>query len=155
MPVGDIDPAPGAGSANGGGASAPVGGSGSSPSAPPQSGSGGTSNPGVSDEDLVSFDDDIHPILVAKCNPCHATPTVFTPGHAAADPNAAFAATQGMSLDQPVYERILARTSGEDPGGFMPPSDVGCMGPLGSEGCLTVAEFDLIQLWVEQGASNR
>lgn len=152
MTVADSNPPP----ANGGSTSVPVGGSGSQPSTPVQGGTGGqTSNPGIDDEDLISFDDEIHPILVAKCNPCHATPTAFTPGHAAADPDAAFAATQGMSLDQPVYARILARTSGDDPSGFMPPSDVGCMGPLGSEGCLTVAEFDLIQLWVDQGASNR
>jgi hypothetical protein len=57
-----------------------------------------------------------------------------------------------MLNGEPVYERILARTAGE--GGFMPPGYVGCEA-LGTEGCLTQAQYDTIALWVMQGAMNR
>ena len=75
--------------------------------------------------------------------------------HGASDVDASFAATQGMSIGEPVYERILARTPGEDSAGYMPPEYAGCLGPLGAPNCLTVEEFDIIALWVEQSASHR
>lgn len=101
----------------------------------------------------MSFDRDVHPILVAKCGMCHEGAAPALPDHGAADVDVSFMATQGMSNDEPVYLRILARASGE--GGFMPPGYAGCEGPLGSAGCLTQEEYDIIALWVEQGASNR
>ena len=58
-------------------------------------------------------------------------------------------------MGQPVYLRILARASGQGPGGFMPPSYAGCEDGLGAGTCLSVEEFELIELWVEQGASQR
>jgi hypothetical protein len=123
---------------------------------PPADSNGGSSEQpaeGGAGEELVSFDRDVHPILVAKCGMCHEGAAPALPDHGAADVEVSFAATQGMSADEPVYLRILARASGD--GGFMPPEYAGCEGPLGSAGCLTVEEYDLIELWVEQGASNR
>jgi len=117
------------------------------------SGNGGTSstgNGGSTSGGLVSFEEDVHPILTEKCTPCHAEASAGQPGHGAADPDESYAATQGMSNEAPVYERILARASGM--GGYMPPEYFGCEGPLGSAGCLTQEEFDTIELWVEQGA---
>lgn len=122
-------------------------------SAPPVSTPPTSPDPDTSaDDDRVSFDRDVHPILVDKCGMCHADAAPL-PDHGAPDADVAFVATQGMSNNQPVYERILARASGED--GFMPPGYAGCEGPLGSEGCLSEEEFAIIELWVEQGASNR
>jgi hypothetical protein len=104
-------------------------------------------------DELVSFERDVHPILVAKCGMCHEGVAPALPDHGAADLDVAFAATQAMSNDEPVYMRILARASGDDPSGLMPP---GCAGPPGSAGgCLTQEEYETIELWVEQGASQR
>jgi hypothetical protein len=104
-------------------------------------------------EDLVSFDEDVHPILVEKCGMCHEGVAPALPDHGASDVDVSFAATQGMSANEPVYMRILARAAGD--GGFMPPEYIGCEGPLGSAGCLTVEQYEIIELWVEQGATNR
>jgi hypothetical protein len=86
------------------------------------------------------------------CGECH-TGLDSLPGHGAADPDDAFEAVQGMSMGEPVYLRILDRTAGV--GGFMPPEYAGCGGAIGAPGCLSEAEFNLIQLWVDQGASTR
>jgi hypothetical protein len=124
-----------------------------SPSNPPPS---ETPDPGAGvgqGDELVSFDSDVHPILVAKCGMCHEGVAPALPDHGAADLEVAFAATQTMYNDEPVYVRILARASGDDPSGMMPP---GCAGPPGSAGgCLTQQEYETIELWVEQGASQR
>jgi hypothetical protein len=106
-------------------------------------------------EEPISFDTDIHPILQANCGAsgCHAQDQPpFQPGHGAADVNLAFMATQQVYNGTPVYERILARTSGNDSRGSMPPA---CgTGHPGSPGCLTVDQFALIEAWVEQGAKR-
>jgi hypothetical protein len=111
------------------------------------------SEPGSGMDAAPSFAADIHPILLAKCSGsgCHSNPNMFQPGHAAADVNEAYAATQATSASYggPVYERILLRGSGTAAQGFMPPS---CSGPVGAPGCLTVEEVALIRDWVEQGA---
>ena len=108
-----------------------------------QAGSGSTDAP-------VSFDEDVHPILADMCGGCHNADSAPLPGHGAADVDAAFDAVQAMSMGEPVYLRILDRASGV--GGFMPP---GCGAALGAPGCLSVEEFELIELWVTQGATNR
>jgi hypothetical protein len=102
----------------------------------------------------VTFTNDIHPILQAKCGTsgCHdgsQAPTL--PGHGAADVQEAYEATQSMSLGEPVYERILARVTDED--AMMPPSFASppCQGEIGTPGCLTQAEVDLIAAWIEAG----
>jgi hypothetical protein len=101
--------------------------------------------------DDVSFDQDVHPILVEKCGMCHEGVAPALPDHGAADLDVAFAATQTVSNDEPVYMRILSRVSGDDPIGGMPP---GCGGPPGSPGCLTPDEYEILELWVEQGATR-
>jgi hypothetical protein len=127
---------------------------------------------GCSDDDPkpavepVSFAIDIHPIFLAKCSggQCHSVDNGFLPGHGSADADAAYQATQNMISSGgpmvPVYERILARTSGMDPlgYGFMPPTmfaEAGrmpCQEALDAPGCLTTAEYELLLAWVEQGA---
>jgi len=123
----------------------------STPTPDPDMEAGGD-EPSGGDAEPISFDGDVHPILVARCGMCHEGVAPALPDHGAADLDVAFAATQGESNDEPVYERILARCSGDDPNGMMPP---GCSGPPGSAGgCITQDEFDILERWVEQGASR-
>lgn len=116
-------------------------------------GTGVTQPPNMGNGDQVSFDTDVHPILVTMCGECHSEPAGGLPGHGAADADASFEEVTRMSGSEHVYDRILARAAGID--GFMPPGYIGCEGPLGSMGCLSQAEYDTIALWVEQGAMNR
>jgi hypothetical protein len=111
--------------------------------------------------DAVSFDADIHPILNAKCSggSCHSRDQgLIQPGHGADDVDDAYAATQLITTaaagGRPavrVYNRIVARGSGSDPFGWMPPNPP-CVASLGAEGCLTQEELTLIEMWVAQGA---
>ena len=146
-------PIPGTGGSGASNTSAPLspdptaGGTSPGSGIPPAAGQGGSGT-----VDSVSFDDDVHPILAAMCGECH-TGLDSLPGHGAANADDAFDAVQGMSMGEPVYMRILDRASGV--GGFMPPEYAGCGGALGAPGCLSEAEFNLIQLWVDQGASTR
>jgi hypothetical protein len=125
---------------------------GSDDPAPDQGQGGGGGGPPA-----VSFAEDIHPIFLAKCagSGCHSVANPYQPGHAAEDVDAAYAAATGVTASgEPAYERILARASGDDPRGIMPPTYAPlapCQGALGQPGCLTQAEFDLIQDWVDQG----
>ncbi len=127
--------------------SANAGGTSTSEGDPTGSGQGGSGN---ATPDLVSFDEEIHPILIENCGDCHNTPGGALPGHGAAEADDSFDAVHVESNGDPVYERILARTSGDE--ALMPP---GCGGAPGTPGCLSQEEYDLIELWVEQGASNR
>ncbi|HWO12931.1 MAG TPA: hypothetical protein VNN80_25705 [Polyangiaceae bacterium] len=108
--------------------------------------------------DPVSFAADVHPILLQKCagSSCHSVSMgPFRPGHAAADVNEAYAATQQTGLmQQPVYRRMLARASSADPTLVMPPSwaTPPCDGAVGTPGCLSEDELALIDAWVAQGA---
>lgn len=119
----------------------------------PDAGAGGTGN-----VEAVSFAEDVYPILLNKCagSGCHSNNSVFQPGHAAPVVTDAYDATQAVSPGGvPVYDRILARTSGDDPSGIMPPESFGpmpCEGELGAPGCLTVAEYEVIEEWIAQGA---
>jgi hypothetical protein len=124
---------------------------------------GGTSNAGTGGTgggDAVSFATDVYPILRAKCGSsgCHdGSSAPILPGHGAADEMDAYAATQAVSTTDnttPVYERILARASGTDPNGMMPPNFANppCNGTIGVGGCLSQTELDTIRAWVEQGA---
>jgi len=105
----------------------------------------------------VSFAEDIHPIFLAKCagSGCHSVANPVQPGHAAVDVAVAYAeATRLNLMGEPMYERILARTNSPDSATMMPPPYAPiapCQGALGQPGCLTLAEFDLIQDWVDQG----
>jgi hypothetical protein len=125
-----------------------------------QAGGGAASDGAVGAADggagQLGFARDVHPIFLAKCAGagCHSTGNAYQPGHASADVAVAYAATQGVTGDgAPVYARILARTSGKDPRGSMPPpyATPPCQGAPGAPGCLTVAEFELIEAWVNSG----
>lgn len=105
----------------------------------------------------LSFAEDVHPILLLKCSgsECHSSDNFIQPGHASPVASDAYAVTQRASGDVRVYDRILARASGMDELGIMPPTSFGsmpCQGALGAPGCLTVAEYELIEEWVAQGA---
>jgi hypothetical protein len=104
----------------------------------------------------VTFAADVHPILLAKCGAsgCHngdSAPTL--PGHGAADVMEAYEATQEESTTSSgfVYERILIRITDEEI--MMPPdfANPPCRGEIGTPGCLTQAELDLIEAWIEAG----
>lgn len=102
----------------------------------------------------VTFTRDVHPILLAKCGTagCHDMPNLYQPGHGAADVAVAYESATGLgSVGEPIYERILIRTNSPDPASIMPPNYAGCAGALGQPGCLTQAEYDTIEAWVEQG----
>ena len=109
----------------------------------------------------VSFAEDIHPIFLAKCSgsSCHSNANSFIPGHGAEDVAVAYAEATRLSLmGEPVYDRILVRTNSPDAATMMPPPYApstpdrpACQGALGQPGCVTQAEFDLIQDWVDQG----
>jgi hypothetical protein len=105
----------------------------------------------------VTFTEDIHPILLAKCGAsgCHdGANEPILPGHGAADVEEAYEATQSLYQGgQPVYERILARITSTEPGLMMPPdfANPPCRGTIGTPGCITQAELDLIEAWIDAG----
>jgi len=119
-------------------------------------GTSNAGNGGTGGGDAVSFATDVYPLLRMRCglSGCHdGSSAPVLPAHGAADEAVAYEATQDISMIDnmtPVYRRILLRASGATDFGFMPP-DCG-EGPIGAEGCLSQAEVDLIQAWVEQGA---
>jgi hypothetical protein len=106
----------------------------------------------------VTFAEDIHPILLAKCgdSDCHSgSRAPFQPGHGAADVDDAYEATQEIGVeDEPVYERILFRITTTVPGLMMPPSyaEPPCEGTIGAPGCISEDELELIQAWIDGGA---
>lgn len=110
--------------------------------------------PGV---DPVTFTQDIHPILLAKCGTsgCHdGSQAPVLPAHGAVDVDEAFEATQNLGLmDQPVYERIVVRVTSDDEQSLMPPpyTNPPCTGGIGAPGCITEAELALLQEWIAQG----
>jgi hypothetical protein len=98
----------------------------------------------------VTFTRDVHPILVAKCgdSTCHGTSDFGLPGHGAADVDDAYEAVTGLSYaGGPVYERILVRVSA-DAASEMPP---GCRSESGQPNCISAAELEILETWVEQG----
>ena len=103
----------------------------------------------------LTFTKDIHPILEMKCGTsgCHDMAS-FIPGHGAADVDVAYMeVTRAASGGMPVYQVILLRTASTDPGFVMPPNyaSPSCNGGLGTPGCLTQEQYDLIKAWVDQG----
>jgi hypothetical protein len=131
----------GGGSGNGGGGNA---------------GSGNAGSGGGGQTAAVTFTNDIYPILRMRCSgtgsSCHGVDQApFQPAHGSADVQEAYQATQeNGTTGEPVYERILERITSTEPGGNMPPSPI-CMGGIGNPGCVTQAELDLIEAWIEQG----
>jgi hypothetical protein len=137
----------------------PAAGTGGSPTG--MAGSAGSSGMGGSGGSggapAVTFAADIHPILQAKCGTagCHdRAQEPFQPGHGAADVQDAYDSTQATGVEgEPVYERILFRTTTTTPGFMMPPSYATppCDGIVGSPGCISEEELALIEAWIEAG----
>jgi hypothetical protein len=93
----------------------------------------------------------VFPILVTNCGSCHGAnarnglPQFAQQGNQAAS----FAATQGMSMNDLVSNRIIQRAVFQR---SMPPA---CRAAaLGSPNCLTQANADELQAWVNQGAKQ-
>jgi hypothetical protein len=113
---------------------------------------------GTGSSEPVRFASDIHPMFLARCagSRCHSAPMgPYRPGHAAAEIDAAYAATQQAGLNgQAVYERILARVSSTDPIQIMPPPNAmpPCEGGIGAPGCLNEDELGRLEAWIAQGA---
>lgn len=99
----------------------------------------GGGNPGV-----VSFALDIRPIFVASCSPCHFDEG--NGGHNVASDDLPTAYAEAVALGETLVDRVN--------GGGMPPSYAdppnNCEGNPGDPGCLTVAEVELIQTWLDQ-----
>ncbi|MEO8181679.1 MAG: hypothetical protein ABI895_22825 [Deltaproteobacteria bacterium] len=131
-----------------GGSNGSLGGVGQSGSAG-QGGAGSAGSAGAAPADAgapdsgaaaVSYTNDLQPILVARCSPCHATDN--DGGH-----NAASSYADAV--------RVSARIVREIGTGGMPESgsgNAGCNGgDPGDPGCVSAAEFALIQRWVATG----
>jgi hypothetical protein len=110
----------------------------------PDAGGGETEEPPPAD-DVVTFAE-LFPVLQANCGSCHGGGGL--PAFAQANQDAAYAVTQGTSDDgdlfyeEMVERAVVART--------MPPA---CNGQaLGTGACLSVADADLLQAWVDDGA---
>jgi len=88
----------------------------------------------------VSFKADIWPIFNSDCAPCHTALNLGAQNIGADDKDAALADAKRTKT------AIIARLSN----GTMPPS--GCNKPPGGGGdCMTKADFDLIQAWIDGG----
>ena len=87
--------------------------------------------------DAVGFDAQIFPILSANCARCHAGGGL--PPLASSNIDTAFDTARGLA------GRIVSLVGAGD----MPPDT--CSGPPGSNGCVSAADFALIQNWVNAG----
>ena len=127
------------GSISGGGAAGSAGSSAAGASGSGMAGSSGAT--GMSDP--VGFQDDVWPLLLAKCAGvgCHGAGS-FLPEHANADVMVAYAEAE------PVADRIAARVSGA----LTPIMPQNCGPAPGFGTCLSLEEVALIRAWVEQGA---
>jgi hypothetical protein len=100
-------------------------------------GDGGASSP------VVSFAADIHPIFVARCGPCHVSQD-YANHNVGGELDEAY--LDAVRLGEDLVDRVN--------GGGMPPSYAeppnNCDGNPGDPGCLTVAEVELIQTWLDQ-----
>ena len=100
---------------------------------------GGGGTPGV-----VSFALDIRPIFVASCGPCHFNEN--NGGHNIASDDLAAAYGEAVELGETLVDRVNG--GGMPPDYAEPPNN--CEGNPGDPGCLTVAEVELIQTWLDQ-----
>jgi len=125
------------GVSQGGSAGAAMGGAGGSAGAAVLADAGTAADSGAA---AVSYAKDIQPILLARCSPCHATDNDGR--H-----NAATSYADAV--------RVSARIVREISSGGMPESgngNVGCNGgDPGDPGCVSAADFELIQRWVAAG----
>src|SRR5688572_20457759 len=92
-------------------------------------------DPRDADAGVVTFWQDVEPILDARCSGCHSDP----PQNDAPFPLESFEDTQNQSAGQPIAQRMAARVS--DPSRPMPPT-----------GALASREQDVIVAWAAAGA---
>lgn len=98
---------------------------------------------------IVSFAGDVHPIFAESCGPCHVTDN--SAGHNVGGPDVASAYAEAVDLGQRLVIRVDG--GGMPPSYADPPNDCGAEGrgdQPGDPGCLTVAEVQLIQTWIDQ-----
>jgi hypothetical protein len=132
-----------AGASSGKGGTGGAGGAGGKAGAAGSGGKGGggvSSQPDAGAGSTVTYSADIQPILVADCSPCHSADG--DGGH-----NAASSYADAV--------RVAARIVREINSGGMPDSgngNAGCKGgDPGDPGCVSVADFALIQRWIAEG----
>jgi hypothetical protein len=130
------------GRASGAGGSAGVGGSGMAGSNALGSSGGRVNEPDAGpDPDPtagVGFVEDVWPIFMSECGPCHTTQDRENVQVGSANVDRAFADAVRLG------GRLISRING----GGMP---FGCEGDPGDPGCLTVAQLETIQAWAAAG----
>jgi hypothetical protein len=150
----------GRGGTGGGGAGGSGGSAGCTPTSTPDAGSdAGALDAGSTDAGLdasaegppsgvVSFEQDVHPIFVASCGPCHVANGEGS--HNVGGPDVAMAYDQAVGIGQRLVTRVDG--GGMPPPYAEPPNNCGDQGgdQPGDPGCLTVAEVELIQAWINQ-----
>jgi cytochrome c553 len=150
----------GRGGTGGGGAGGAGGSAGCTPTSTPDAGSdAGALDAGSTDAGLdasaegppsgvVSFEQDVHPIFVASCGPCHVANGEGS--HNVGGPDLAMAYDQAVGIGQRLVTRVDG--GGMPPSYADPPNNCGDQGgdQPGDPGCLTVAEVELIQAWINQ-----
>jgi len=98
---------------------------------------------------VVSFEQDVHPIFATSCGPCHVTDSEGN--HNVGGPDLAVAYDQAVDLGQFLVTRVNG--GGMPPLDADPPNDCGAQNrgdQPGDPGCLTVAQVELIQTWIDQ-----
>jgi hypothetical protein len=151
----------GRGGTGGGGAGGSGGSAGCTPVSTPDAGSddAGSTDAGSADAGLdasdappsgvVSFEQDIHPIFAEHCGTCHVTDGEGN--HNVGGPNVAMAYDQAVGIGQRLVMRVNG--GGMPPSYAAPPNDCGAQNrgdEPGDPGCLTVAQVELIQTWIDQ-----
>lgn len=98
---------------------------------------------------VVSFEQDVHPIFVESCGPCHVANGEG--GHNVGGADVSDAYDDAVGIGQRLVTRVNG--GGMPPSYADPPNDCGGQGrgdQPGDPGCLTVAEVQLIQTWIDQ-----
>jgi hypothetical protein len=95
-------------------------------------------NPPAPAPDGITFTTDVRPILVTNCGRCHASGGL--PTFASANADSGF--DVAFRLRNDIVSEIRSGSMPEDT----------CNGSPGSNGCVSVADFNLIQQWVAAGA---
>lgn len=153
----------GRGGTGGGGAGGAGGSAGCTPVSAPDAGSsdaGALDDAGSTDGGLdasadgppsgvVSFEQDVHPLFAERCGPCHVADGEGS--HNVGGPDLALAYDQAVGIGQRLVTRVNG--GGMPPSYAAPPNDCGAQNrgdQPGDPGCLTVAQVELIQTWIDQ-----
>jgi len=95
---------------------------------------------------LVSFSRDIHPIFVQRCGPCHVSEGFG--GHNVGGPDVAAAYSDAVREASNVIS--LINGNGMPPSYAPVPNNCADGDGPGDPGCVSVADFGLIQTWIAQ-----